>query len=170
VVQAQQTNGNTQCGLIDFEGLGNNQPIPPMNLGFTTATFEAGWLSLIQAGAPGGTGNFSNEPSPVTIAFTPSNNTPNIFLSSPVSSVSFYYVDSFFNLTLELYDINNNLISTTPLPPTPNPYTQWELVTVDIGSNVISRIRFVGTAGFFGIDNLQLCSMASLVRGIPFIN
>lgn len=159
-LQTEQSNG--QCGLITFEGLGlgNNTPIPPINLGFTVATFDAAWLSLVS-------GNYSNEPSPPTIAYLALNNFGDIVLNNPVASVSLYYT-SFPDITIEAYDLNGNLLSSNVYPGNFSGagFSQWDQITINLGSNVISRIRIIGFATQTGIDNVQLC--LALTRGIRF--
>ncbi|GAA0725000.1 hypothetical protein GCM10008905_19670 [Clostridium malenominatum] len=158
IVQTQQTNGQIQCGLITFEGLGGNfLPIPPQNLGFTIATFETGWFTDLEVAA-GGTAPFNNLPSPVTLAGFTLANDKDIFLSNPVSSVSLFY-SSFVNVAIEAYDINNNLLQfvgglANYVAP---PNTIWNQLTINLGSNVISTIRVIGGNFQTAIDNIQLC-------------
>lgn len=59
--------GNKDFAKITFEGAGNSNAIPQIDVGFTKVS-SPGWLSLVDADA-GGSGNFANEPSPSTIAF-----------------------------------------------------------------------------------------------------
>lgn len=160
VLQIQQS--NEQCGLITFEGLGlgNNTLIPLINLGFTVATFDTTWLSLIS-------GSYSNEPSPTTIAYLALNNFGDIVLSNPVASVSLYYI-SLPNIIIEAYDLNGNLLSSDVYPGNyqVDGFTQWDQITINLGSNVISRIRIIGSSNQTAIDNVQLC--LALTRGIRF--
>lgn len=163
--QVQQT---ATCGLITFgEFGGDRQPIPPTNLGFTTVTFGTGWLTLVDVGA-GGTGDFINEPSPFTAAFYLEGYSYNdIFFSNPVSSTSLYYA-AYFGITIEAYDINDNLIASISGPANfVFSYSKWDPLTIYLGTNVISRIRIIAPGDYFLIDNLQVCLAPA--RGICFI-
>ena len=76
------------CRLITFEGVGNNEEIPPIE-GITTPL----WLGLIDAD-DGGTGDFANEPSPSTVAYwfdEDESTEREILFDPPVSQVSLFY-------------------------------------------------------------------------------
>jgi len=145
----------TETALITFEGGGNVQPLPvPVPACFTTALFSPQWLTLIEAGA-GGTGNFSNEPSPVTIIFTPASNQADITFGNPLSEVNFFYTSA-TPLTINAFDANNNLVATATGPSNAPPFNVFSPLGVNAGFNRITRITVIGAANQFGIDNLTL--------------
>lgn len=163
IIETQQTDGSTQCGLITFEGLGleNFTPIPPMSLEFATVTFGDSWTSLTA-------GNYSNEPSPPTVCNLTYSNSGDIFLSNPVSSISLYYA-SYLDVTVEVYDLSENLLLSKNAPANYQPdtaYSQWDPITINLESNVISRIKIIALENHIVIDNMQLCM--TLRRGISF--
>ncbi len=98
------------CTLITFEGAGDLAALPAFD-GITLP----GWLSIIEDNA-GGSGDFQNEPSPVTTAFWLSGTTTqSIIPPVPASSVSFYY-SSYYDVTLTAYDMNGNQVATATGP------------------------------------------------------
>ncbi|GIM28039.1 hypothetical protein CPJCM30710_07050 [Clostridium polyendosporum] len=146
---------NKECAKITFEGGGQGTPIPDVNVGFSTVQFPA-WLTLTS-------GNYSNEPSPVTIAFWLSqsgypNNYREIIFTNPIASVSLFYASA-YNVTLEAYDQSNNLIASTAGPANyNNGYTQWDPLSIDRGNNIIKKVRVIGLLpGYTGIDDLTIC-------------
>jgi hypothetical protein len=149
------------CTLINFEGLGNESPIPEFE-----GISSPGWLGLIDAD-DGGTGNFAYEPSPNTIAFWLGVDPyRDILFSEPVSEVSFYFASS-VDVQLEAFDSDGNSVATATglanylLGPGGDPtgdYNQWDPIKVETNNNVITRVRVSGDVNQTGIDNLEVCS------------
>ena len=165
--------------VLTFEGLQNNEPIenyynggfggngsgPGPNYGIT---FGSDSLALISSAA-GGTGNFSGNPSGVTIAY---------FLSGPgdvmdvaagfKTGFSFYYADQVgFTGTVSVYsglDGTGTLLASLTLPSTPDPYNVWVPVGVSFAGTAESAI-FSGSANYIGFDNITLGSASP--RGVP---
>ncbi len=163
------------CSLIDFEGLGDFNPVG-IFAGPVTVTFGTSWLSLVDADN-GGSGNFANEPSPNTIAFFLDTNDISISLNPGVRFVRFWYVASSVSLPIVVtaYDAANNVVSVAngntvgtsfdgaPCVGDPNgQFCLWDQVTLTSPFNIIRSITIQGTiANQFGIDNLQFCVEAN---------
>jgi len=151
--------------VLTFEGLGNIAPIDDFynggaggNLGIH---FGPDSLAVIEASA-GGTGNFSNPPSGVTVAF---------FLSGPGdvmdiaagfnTGFSFFYADQVgFTGSVSVYsglDGTGTLLAQLSLPSTPNPYTVFVPVGVTFAGTAESAV-FSGAANFIAFDNVTLGS------------
>lgn len=149
----------TNCATITFECNGNLAPIPNANLGFTTVVFP-GWLTLMNFHEA-----FSNEPSPITIAFWLeekkfSDTFRNITFTNAVSSVEFFYT-SFVPVIIEAYDKDNNLIQSITGPANVNDcFNTWDPLSIVASQNIIKRVKIVGNAAETGIDNLTVCTTA----------
>jgi len=160
------------AGVVDltFEGLGDEESIgnyynggfggsgsgPGPNYGIT---FGSDSLAIISNTA-GGTGNFTNAPSGVTIAF---------FLSGPgdvmnvaagfTTGFSFFYADQVgFTGSVSVYDGLNgsgSLLASLSLPSTQDPYNVWVPVGVAF-SGTAESVIFGGSANYIGFDNITL--------------
>lgn len=162
----QRSNG-LNCSLITFEGLNLNNfdPVPPISAGFTTASFP-GWIALLPINE-GGTGNIANLPSPITtIFFKDAPGFRDITFTNPISSIDLKYAST-DTVTMEAFDASNNLLATVSAPGNFNGVVldTWDPLSINIGSNVISRIRFSGPISNFAIDNVNLCVVA-VTRGV----
>ena len=148
-----------RCTTIDFEGLGDSQFVPD----FDDVSLP-GWISTIEDTQPGGHGNFSNEPSPVTTVFWSSQfgnpTARDILFGSPVSSVSFHYASA-FAVSLQAFDVDGNLLTTSNGarngPNNANRYTTFSPLSVATIGDKIAKVTFHGFADFTGIDNLKVC-------------
>ena len=79
------------CTLEDFEGPNQGDPIGTA-FGPVNIVFGQSWKALIDANAPGGSGNFANEPSPSTTGYLrPDMSDIQITFSQGVKSVEFWY-------------------------------------------------------------------------------
>lgn len=125
------------------------------------ANFLDGWTTLLDSdAAPGARGNFANEPSPETVAWwylTPSYPPyyREVSFDQPVSAVSLYYASYGTTVTIYAYGPDGNLIATSPVgqpnfgqgyppgDPTGN-YNKWDLLGVDVGENLIAKVRVTG--------------------------
>lgn len=138
------------CGLTTFEGPPTFTLVPPLDLCVSTVTF-INWRTLTG-------GNVANWPSPDTIIYWLEGNERDMTFSPEVSSVSFYYASS-VEVTIEAFDARGNLIARLIEPANFREpvYDEWDLVTVDVGSNSIARLRIIGGSNQTGIDNLQVC-------------
>ncbi|GIM28040.1 hypothetical protein CPJCM30710_07060 [Clostridium polyendosporum] len=147
---------NENCAKITFEGGGQQTPIPDVDVGFSTVQFP-GWITL-------NSGNYFNEPSPVTIAYWVSewryhDNFREIIFSEPVSSVELFYASA-YNLILEAYDQSNNLIaSIRGLANYSNRYRRWESLSINKQNNIIKKLRVIGRACYTSIDDLTICTV-----------
>lgn len=151
--------------VLTFEGLGNQAPIGNYYNGGAGGnygiSFGSDSLALIQNTA-GGTGNFSNAPSGVTVAF---------FLSGPgdVMNVaggfkdgfSFFYADQVgFTGSVSVFsglDGTGSLLANLSLPSTPNPYSVFVPVGVTF-SGTAQSVVFGGAADFIAFDDVTLGS------------
>jgi hypothetical protein len=96
--------------LVDFEGVGDNFPVGTI-YGKVNITFGSSWLGIISIDV-GGSGNFTNEPSPVTAAYFLDQNDISIKFNKGVQLVDFYYSAAKVSLpiTVSAYDKVGNLI------------------------------------------------------------
>jgi hypothetical protein len=151
--------------VLTFEGIGDEQPIGNFYNGGAGPNygiqFGSSSLALIEASA-GGTGNFSNPPSGVTVAF---------FLSGPGdvmdvaagfnTGFSFFYADQVgFTGTVDVFsglDGTGSLLASLTLPSTPDPYNVWVPIGVSFAGTAQSAV-FGGSANFIGFDNITLGS------------
>ncbi|MEK3856866.1 HYR domain-containing protein, partial [Cytobacillus sp. FSL H8-0458] len=150
------------CPIITFEGVGDLNSVPNMNLGFTEVFFP-GWLGLVDSDA-GGSGNFENEPSPSTTAFWLDGPFKEILFNQPISSLSLFY-SSRFPVTLQAFNSNGNLVDTTIGPPNVigEVFDVWSNLSVEAGSNLITRVRYTGVANQTGIDNVEVCQVPLII-------
>ena len=174
-VMAQQASANVIT--LTFEGLQNLEPIdnyydggfggsgsgPGPSYGIT---FGSQSLAIISNSA-GGTGNFTNAPSPHTVAF---------FLSGPgdvmnvsggfTTGFSFFYADQVgFTGSVSVYSGpsgTGTLLASLSLPSTPDPYNVWEPVGVAFGGTA-DLVVFSGAANYIGFDNITLGSSTPTV-------
>lgn len=124
-------------------------------------TFGPDSLGVISYTA-GGSGNFTNPPSGVTVAF---------FLSGPgdvmdvaggfTTGFSFYYADQVgFTGSVTVYDGaggTGNVLASLSLPSTPNPYNVWVPIGVSF-SGTAKSVVFSGAANYIGFDDITLGS------------
>jgi hypothetical protein len=159
------------CNLINFEGLGDNQPIGVV-VGSVTVTFGSSWLSLIDYDA-GGSGNFANEPSPSTTAYFLDQNDISINFNPGVQSVEFWYSAAAQSLPVHViaYDEAGNLVDDNTgnaigtsydgaiCAGDPNgDFCSFSKLNLESTANNIKRIQIIGTvSNYFGIDNLSYC-------------
>jgi hypothetical protein len=158
--------------VLTFEGLADNEPIgsyyaggfggdgsgPGPNYGIT---FGSDSLALIESSA-GGTGNFTNPPSGVTVAY---------FLTGPgdvmdvpagfTTGFSFFYADQVgFTGSVSVFsglDGTGTELASLSLPSTPDPYNVWVPIGVSFAGTAESAI-FSGSANFIAFDNITLGS------------
>jgi len=162
---------NSRCTTITFEGGQDNAPITDINVGFTTVQFP-GWLTIIDSD-DGGSGNFANEPSPITTAYWLSqegfdDSYREIIFTNPVCQVEVFYASS-VPVTLNAYDENNILVGSVNGninvgtggggDPTGN-FDKFDPLAINLTSNVIKRIRIIALANQIGIDDLTICRCA----------
>jgi len=149
--------------VLTFEGLGDNEQILDYYNGGAGGnygiSFGADSLALIESGS-GGTGNQTNSPSGVTVAY---------FLSGPgdVMNVaagfdtgfSFYYADQVgFTGSVSVYsglDGTGSLLASLSLPSTPNPYNEWVPIGVSF-DGMAQSVVFSGAANYIAFDNITL--------------
>jgi hypothetical protein len=158
---AATTNGSS-CTLITFEGLADTAPIPDFyGIGLPD------WLSIIEQSA-GGTGNFANEPSPVTIAFWLNGNPTSQTINIPngASQISLYY-SSAYNITLTAYDAKGNELSSISGPANfdtaTGVYDMWSQLSITAPSGTpMTSLSVTGYANYTGVDNLNVCQSAHI--------
>ena len=160
--------------VLTFEGLGDNQAIGNYynggaggNLG---VSFGPDSLALIQDTA-GGSGNFANAPSGVTIAYFLTGvgdvmNVPAGFNTG----FSFYYALQTGNSgSVSVYsglDGTGTLLASLSLVSTPNPYTVFVPVGVPLFGTAESVV-FGGDANFIGFDNITFGSSTPGTGAVP---
>lgn len=158
--------------VLTFEGLGDESPIGNWyngggggNLGIT---FGPDSLAIIEASA-GGTGNFSNPPSGVTVAFFLSG--PGDVMDVPAgfnTGFSFFYADQVgFTGSVTVWsglDGTGTELASLSLPSTPDPYNVWVPIGVSFSGKAESAV-FGGSANYIGFDNITLGSATP--GGVP---
>jgi len=158
--------------VLTFEGLADESPIGDWyngggggNLGIT---FGSDSLALIEDSA-GGTGNFSNPPSGVTVAFFLSG--PGDVMDVPAgfnTGFSFFYADQVgFTGTVTVWsglDGTGTELASLSLPSTPDPYNVWVPIGVSFSGKAESAV-FGGSANYIGFDNITLGSATP--GGVP---
>lgn len=173
----QQVKPKSGLIVLDFEGLGNSQPIlnyydggmagggfgPGPEYG---VTFSGSTLSLI-AQHSGGTGNFMNEPSPSTVMFfLDENNAIMNVLAGFEEGFSFYYSSYDQPGSVEVYDevgATGTLLASFTLPPLfvdgpfGSQYNIWEPIGVSF-DGVAKSVKFIGAANFIGFDDVTFGS------------
>ncbi|MEM8710765.1 MAG: hypothetical protein AAGG01_07410 [Planctomycetota bacterium] len=171
VRQGMQFGSGGDCTLIDFEGVGNQQPIGVVT-GPVDVTFGPSWLGVVDADA-GGTGNFANEPTADTIAFFLTGLDP-IDFSEDVSFVEVSYVASAASVPVTLIGwdgpsgTGNQVVSaigttvgtsTDGANCTGDPNGGFCLFdTLSVAGTGIRSVTIVGaTANQFGFDNMTFC-------------
>lgn len=157
------------CTLVDFEGLGNHQPIPEID-----GISSTGWVAVIDSDA-GGSGDTAFEPSGETWADWPGGvfgegRFTNIELDVPASYVSLYYASAVQTI-LSARDSGNSLLDAVDGPPNYNQgpggdptgkYNKWDQLAVESDANDIARVRLSGAWGQTAIDDLLVCRRASI--------
>jgi hypothetical protein len=149
--------------VLNFEGLGDQTSIGNFYNGGAGTNygiyFSDNTLSLIGSDH-GGSGNFSNEPSPVTIMFfltgTPVMNVPAGF----TTGFSFYYASSgvgIVNVYDEL-DGTGNLLVSAPFVATPSPYNIWQSMGITF-SGTAKSVTFTGVQNQCGFDDVTFGSV-----------
>ncbi len=159
------------CIVLDFEGGGDQTPAGVIG----PVTFSANGLTIIDADALGGSGNFANEPSPDTILFTLVGPTIVATLASPVSEISWNYFSPFAPAQIEVFGAGNVLLATIPLaqipsinPGDPNgqPFDTWASGShTEAGGEVITRVDYTSPTNQAGWDDLDYCMLPELVGG-----
>lgn len=164
-----------ECSTIDFEGIGDYDPVGMVTAGTVAVTFGASWWGIIDEDAPGGSdGDFANEPSESTIAFLNNQDDVSIVFDPAVPYVDFWYTasDGSLPLTVTAFDIGGVQVAqdvgTTigtasegaDCQGDPNgDFCLWDQITLFTSGNNIASIQIVGAATFdFGIDDLRHCS------------
>ena len=158
--------------VLTFEGLGDDSPIGNWyngggggNLGIT---FGPDSLAIIE-GSAGGTGNFTNPPSGVTVAFFLSG--PGDVMDVPAgfnTGFSFFYADQVgFTGSVTVWsglDGTGTELASLSLPSTPDPYNVWVPIGVSFSGKAESAV-FGGSANYIGFDNITLGSATP--GGVP---
>lgn len=166
--------GAQNCTFIDFEGISNLAQIGVIT-GNPNVTFNFSWRGLIDSEA-GGSGNFSNEPSPDTTAFFLQSVGP-IDFDTGVQFMEVFYVASAISVpvTLTAWDGPNgtgNVVdtaigstvgrSTDGANCTGDPtgeFCLWDVITLTTATNNIQSITLTGaTANEIGFDNMTYCT------------
>ena len=163
----------TDCTIIDFEGLGDQNQIGTIS-GQPSVTFGPSWFSLVDADV-GGSGNIANEPSPDTVAYFTLAGEP-IDFSSPVFFVEVAYVASASSVpvTMKAWDGpggTGNVVATATgttvgnsgdgAPCSGDPggsFCLWDYMSLTSTSNNILSITLEGAvANQFGFDDMTFC-------------
>lgn len=182
--------------LLDFEGLGNNEPVNDFYNGGVGGNgssgganfgiqFSSNSLAIIDADA-GGSGNFGGEPSPDTILFFLTGATANATTGTAAvmnvpagfsGGFSFFYTAISQPGVIRVFDGPNGtgtLLATLNLPLTPNngapdpTGTFSPLVPIGVTFSGTARsVDFGGTVNQIGFDNITLGSGTPIGPGGP---
>lgn len=145
------------CRTIDYEGIPNQQQVPAFN-----GVSAGGWVGGISYAA-GGTAQFVNPPSGITVAVFLNGQSNTITFSSPVTRVQYYYATA-YAFTVTAYNTAGNVVATVNAPGNwfqTQVYVNWSLLQVQSPGNLIASINIVSTGpvnNFFGLDDLQYCT------------
>lgn len=158
---------NAAVVTLDFEGIGNLQPVGDFYLASQGVSFSQDTLALIDADA-GGSGNFANEPSPNTVMFfLNANNAVLNYAAGFTTGFSFFYsssVDTFVTVydglnktgsVLGTLTLVGNGLSGAGDPS--GDFATWVAVGVAF-SGIAKSIDFGGTANQTGFDNITFGS------------
>lgn len=165
--------GNTECVTSTFEGGGQAAEIHP-EIGFLipgSGMRFPGWLTITS-------GNFANNPSGITTAFwdllTPlPENSREMTFDDPVASVNFFYAYQATAgfptiITLEAFDAAGNLVATASAPGNVvmNIFNVWDPLGVDVGQNMITKVRITGRRLNTVIDDFTACRIVVITATI----
>lgn len=155
---------SASCKTYTFEGLPDRNPIPPFD-----GISANGWDSGISE-TQGGTAQFINAPSGITVAVFLGGGTDTITFTNPVQSVQYYYATAYAT-TLTAYDSNGTVVA-GPVQIQPNwdgnpaGYEVWtQIASLQAAGNVISSLSIQSAAvlnNFLGIDNLDVCTSLTI--------
>ena len=164
--------------VLTFEGLQNNESVnnfynggtggngsgPGPNYGIS---FTSDSLALI-SNAAGGTGNFSGNPSGVTVLYFLNGAGDTMDVAAGFDTgFSFYYADQVgFTGSVAVYsglDGTGTLLQTFTLPPTPSPYSVFVPIGVTFDGTAKSVV-FGGSANYIAFDDVTL---GSATPGVP---
>jgi len=158
---------NQACTLIDFEGVGNRNPV-----GTIGAAAFGNAEGIVDSDA-GGTGNIANEPSPDTVML-PKTTFATVTLDNPVNEIRVFH-SSFGPSELRVFNAANILLATFPLPQTPvgpgDPlgglFGTWVQVIHSEPSAIIKKVEFDGatTNDRTAYDNFEFCITEDVVGG-----
>jgi len=105
---------NLLCSLVDFEGVGDLNPVGTIG----DATFSANTIGFVDSDAGGTCSGCANEPSPDTVAVDLSGPSIIVTLANPAVQVSFFYA-AFQAGSVDFLDGGGGVLATIPLPATP---------------------------------------------------
>lgn len=167
---------NGDIFTLDFEGLGNGDPVLDFYNGGTSGqgfsgtnygvSFSVNALGLIDSDE-GGSGNFENEPSPSTILYFTEGS--EIYINVPegfeVGFATWYLNIAAITGTIEFYDDLNgsgNLLTSGELPQTDfdGEHDEWEFIAFEFDSSARS-IRITGMPSFIGFDDMTFGAIPS---------
>lgn len=157
------------CTVIDFEGVGDQSPIPEFD-----GISSPNWLGIIDADS-GGSGNIAFEPSPQTVAFwlggpDGTGSSRDVVFSEPAAVVEFFYAST-VTVFLEAFDARGSRVASVAggvnvgLGGSGDPtgqYNRWDRLRLDASDNRIVRIRVSGAVNRTAIDNLKVCRRAGV--------
>jgi hypothetical protein len=162
---------------LDFEGVGNTSQVRDFYNGGTDSAGNTGTnygisfgtdaLGIIDADAPGGSGNFGGEPSPSTALFFLGGNAAKMNVAAGFDTgFSFFYSAIANPGFINVYDGVNgtgNILTTLTLPTTPSggapdPSGQFSpFLPIGVSFSGIARsVDFGGTANQIAFDNITL--------------
>ena len=188
--QQQQDSDRSSFIYLDFEGLGNNDPINNFYNGGTSGQGNSGTnfgvefgtaLGKIDADA-GGNGNFANEPSPSTIMFFLSSDQVYLNVAAGFSVAFSCYYSAGYDGSIEVYDGLNgtgNLLGSVFLPANGNDnncsgdpngwYCNWDPVGIPF-SGTAKSVIFVGDTDYIAFDDVTFGSANPGPLPIPLSN
>jgi hypothetical protein len=165
--------------VLDFEGVGNGAAVNDFYNGGTDSqgnsgtnygiNFSAQSLGLIDSDAPGGGGNFANEPSAETILFFLSGGAATMNVAAGFDTGFSFYYSSSQAAFVRVYDGLNatgNVLAQINLAAQYNnnctgdpsgTYCHWDPIGVTFSGTALS-VDFGGTADQVGFDNITLGS------------
>jgi len=189
--QTSMQNASRSIIVLDFEGLGDNDPINNFYNGGTSGNGNSGTnygiqfgiaLGLIDSDA-GGTGNFANEPSPNTIMYFLDAN--QAYMNVPAgftTGFSFFYSANTTTAFVQVWDGLNgtgNMLASANLVLNWNSngctgdpsgqYCNWDPIGVTF-SGTAKSVVFGGDANYVGFDDVTFGSENPGQTEVPISN
>ncbi len=141
--------------MTTFEGGGQNAYINPENdyLIPGTLMYFPHWKTFNQPAV-----GYTNNPSGAVVAFWVEDDSANVIFDEPVSGISFYYA-AYWDINLDAYDDSDTIVGAATglsnIQPAPVHFSKWDLLELDVGENIITRLQITSGAYYTLIDDFS---------------
>jgi len=151
------TDGDLSCTMTTFEGGGHFDILPDLpGMTFAPTVFPSGSADTWRTITSGGYSNNPSPPTALTATGPPQIIPRDVLFDEPVSKISFFHTSPVVDLTVNVYDINDNLLESNTYPATPD-FSVFDFITIDVGGNEISRAEFLILSLQHAIDDFTYC-------------